>query len=378
MDLLEPMRGENGTSVTKFILLGLSSNLQEQLILFGVFTAIYLVAPMNNVLILPLLSLDSRLHSLMYFLLGNLSVVDIGYISSTMLKMLANYLLQDKFISWAFCLTQIFFISFGGIKCLLLGVMAYDRYVVICHPLHYGTFMSKQTCVQMAAGAWISGILNSVLHTGITFALTFCGGNMVDQFFCEIPQLLKLPCSDSYLSEVGFLAFSVCLLLGCFIFMIVSYVQIFKSVLRIPSEQGRHKAFSTCLPHLTVVSFAVFTGAFAYLKPTSSSPSALDLVVAVLYSILPQIMNPIVYSLRNKEMKAALRRLTGSMSVEHKMEEQNVTTPVTEFVLLGLTQNPELQRFLFVVFLIVYVNTWLGNFIIITTVITNHSFHTRM
>nr|XP_008175205.1 olfactory receptor 867-like [Chrysemys picta bellii] len=141
MDLLEPMRGENGTLVTKFILLGLSSNLQEQLILFGVFTAIYLVAPMNNVLILPLLSLDSRLHSLMYFLLGNLSVVDIGYISSTMLKMLANYLLQDKFISWAFCLTQIFFISFGGIKCLLLGVMAYDRYVVICHPLHYGTFM---------------------------------------------------------------------------------------------------------------------------------------------------------------------------------------------------------------------------------------------
>ncbi|XP_026501916.2 olfactory receptor 2A1/2A42-like, partial [Terrapene carolina triunguis] len=142
LDLLEPMRGENSTSVTKFILLGLSSNLQEQLILFGVFTAIYLVALMGNVLLLPLISLDSRLHTRMYFLLGNLSVVDIGYTSSTMPKMLANYLSQDKSISWAFCLSQMFFfISFGGIECLLLGVMAYDRYIVICHPLHYGTFM---------------------------------------------------------------------------------------------------------------------------------------------------------------------------------------------------------------------------------------------
>ncbi|XP_030403709.1 putative olfactory receptor 14L1 [Gopherus evgoodei] len=189
--------------------------------------------------------------------------------------------------------------------------MAYDRYVTICQPLHYETIMNSRACVQMVAGAWISGILYSVLHTRNTFALTFCGGNMVDQFFCEIPQLLKLACSDSYFSEVGVLAFSVCLVLGCFVFIIVSYVQIFKSVLRIPSEQGWHKAFSTCLPHLTVVSLLVFTGAFAYLKPTSSSISALDIVVAVLYSILPPIMNPVIYSMRNKEMKAALKRLTG-------------------------------------------------------------------
>nr|XP_023969546.1 olfactory receptor 14A16-like [Chrysemys picta bellii] len=173
--------------------------------------------------------------------------------------------------------------------------MAYDRYVAICQPLHYDTMMNSRACVQMAAGAWISGILNSVLHTGNTFALIFCGGNMVDQFFCEIPQLLKLTCSDSYLSEGGVIAFTVCLVLGCFVFMIVSYVQLFKSVLRIPSEQGRNKAISTCLPHLTVVSLFVFFASFAHLKPTSSSPSALDLVVAVLYSILPPTVNPIIY-----------------------------------------------------------------------------------
>ncbi|XP_053903692.1 olfactory receptor 14A16-like [Malaclemys terrapin pileata] len=189
--------------------------------------------------------------------------------------------------------------------------MTYDRYVAICQPLHYDTIMNSRACVQMATGAWISGILYSVLHTGNTFALTFFGGNMVDQFFCEIRQLLKLTCSDSYLSEVGVIAFSVCLVLGCFVFIIVSYVQIFKSVLRIPSVQGRHKAISTCLPHLTVVSLFVCTCIFAYLKPTSSSTSALDLVVAVLYSVLPPIVNPIIYRMRNKEIKAALKRLTG-------------------------------------------------------------------
>ncbi|XP_065271268.1 olfactory receptor 14A16-like [Emys orbicularis] len=192
--------------------------------------------------------------------------------------------------------------------------MAYDRYVAICQPLHYERVMNRRACVQMAASVWISGSLFSALHTGNTFALTFCGGNMVDQFFCEIPKLLKLlklTCSDSYLSEVQVLTFSACLGLSCFVLIIFSYVQIFKTVLRIPSEQGRHKAFSTCLPHLIVVSLFVFTCIFAYLKPTSSSTSGLDLVVALLYSMLPPMMNPVIYSMRNKDIKAALRRLTG-------------------------------------------------------------------
>ncbi|XP_065419101.1 olfactory receptor 14A16-like [Chrysemys picta bellii] len=302
----------NRTTVTEFLLLGFSDVRELQIWHFVVFLVIYLVALVGNLIIFMAIAFDHHLHTPMYFFLMNLSIIDLGSICVTVPKSMANSLMNTMSISYAGCVAQVFFLIFLlGADFSLLTIMAYDRYVAICQPLHYERMMNSKACVQMAAGAWISGILNSVLHTGNTFALTFCGGNIVDQFFCEIPQLLKLSCSDSYLSKVGVLAFGACLFLGCFVFMIVSYVQIFKSVLRIPSEQGRHKAFSTCLPHLTVVSLLVFTGAFAYLKPTSSSPSALDLVVAVLYSVLSPIMNPIVYSLRNKEMKAALRRLTG-------------------------------------------------------------------
>uniref|UniRef100_A0A8C3FXW4 Olfactory receptor n=1 Tax=Chrysemys picta bellii TaxID=8478 RepID=A0A8C3FXW4_CHRPI len=275
----------NRTTVTEFLLLGFSDVRELQILHFVVFLVIYLVALVGNLLIFMAIAFDHHLHTPMYFFLMNLSILDVGSISVTVPKSMANSLMNTKSISYAGCVAQVFFLFFlMAADFSLLTVMAYDRYVAICQPLHYDTMMNSKACVQMAASAWITGILYSVLHTGNTFALTFCGGDMVDH-------------------EIGVLTFSVCLLLGCFVFIIVSYVQIFKSVLRIPSEQGRHKAFSTCLPHLTVVSLVVFTGSFAYLKPTSSSPSALDLVVAVLYSVLPQIMNPIVYSLRNKEMK---------------------------------------------------------------------------
>ncbi|XP_067392507.1 olfactory receptor 14C36-like, partial [Emydura macquarii macquarii] len=182
-------------------------------------------------------------------------------------------------------------------------------YVAICKPLHYETVMNRGACVQMAAGAWISGIVYSALHTGNIFRFPFCQSNVINQFFCEIPQLLKLTCSDSYLSGVGFIAFGVFIGANCFVFIIVLYVQIFKAVLRIPSEQGRHKAFSTCLPHLSVVSLLLFTGSFEYLNPTSSSASNPDLLVGVLYAVVPPVMNPFIYSMRNKEIKAALQKL---------------------------------------------------------------------
>ncbi|XP_005313779.4 olfactory receptor 14A16-like [Chrysemys picta bellii] len=302
----------NRTTITEFLLLGFSDVRELQILHFVGFLVMYLAALVGNLLIFMAIAFDHHLHTPMYFFLMNLSILDLGSITVTVPKSIANSLMNTRSISYAGCVAQVFFlVSFVTADFSLLIVMAYDRYVAICQPLHYDTMMNSRACVQMATGAWISGILYSVLHTGNTFALTFCGGNMVDQFFCEIPQLLKLTCSDSYLSEVGVLAFSVCLVLGCFVFMIVSYVQIFKSVLRIPSEQGRHKAFSTCLPHLIVVSLFVCTCIFAYMKPTSSSASALDLVAAVLYSVLPPIVNPIIYSMRNKEIKAALRRLTG-------------------------------------------------------------------
>ncbi|XP_067166512.1 olfactory receptor 14J1-like, partial [Apteryx mantelli] len=173
--------------------------------------------------------------------------------------------------------------------------MAYDRYVAICRPLHYGTIMSSRACVKMAAAAWASGFLDALLHTANTFSIPLCQGNVVEQFFCEIPQILKLSCSDSYLREVGLVVVSLCLVFGCFIFIVLSYVQIFTAVLRIPSEQGRHKAFSMCLPHLAVVSLCVSTAMFAYLKPPSLSSPALDLLVAVLYAVVPPTVNPLIY-----------------------------------------------------------------------------------
>ncbi|MCQ4078478.1 olfactory receptor family 14 protein, partial [Klebsiella pneumoniae] len=183
---------------------------------------------------------------------------------------------------------QVFwFLFFVVAEYYLLTIMAYDRYVAICKPLHYGTLLGSRACVHMAAAAWGSGFLNALLHTANTFSLPLCQGNAVDQFFCEIPHILKLSCSDFYLREAGLLVFSVFFAFGCFVFIVVSYVQIFRAVLRIPSEQGRHKAFSTCLPHLAVVSLFISTAIFAYLKPPSISSPILDLVVSFLYSVVP-------------------------------------------------------------------------------------------
>ncbi|XP_063039195.1 olfactory receptor 14J1-like [Melospiza melodia melodia] len=184
--------------------------------------------------------------------------------------------------------------------------MCYDRYVSICKPLHYGTLLGSRACAHMAAAAWASGFLYSLLHTANTFSLPLCHGNALGQFFCEIPQILKLSCSKSQLREVGLLAVSACLVFGCFVFIVFSYVQIFRAVLRIPSEQGRHKAFSTCLPHLGVLSLFISTATFAYLKPPNISSPSLDLALSVLYSVVPPALNPLIYSLRNQELKAAV------------------------------------------------------------------------
>ncbi|KAM7146213.1 olfactory receptor 14A16-like [Macrochelys suwanniensis] len=266
---------------------------------------------MGNLLIITTVAMGHHLHTPMYFFLMNLSMVDLGSISVTVPKSMANSLLNTRAISYSGCIAQVFlFVFFATVDLGFLTIMAYDRYVAICKPLHYASLMNRRACMEMAASAWISGIFCSALHTGNTFVLTFCGGNMVDQFFCEIPQLLKLACSDSYLNEVGVIAFFACLTISCFVLIIVSYVQIFTTVQRIPSEWGWHKAISTCLPHLIVVSLFVWTATFAYVKPPSSCLSGLDLVVGVLYSVVPPVMNPIIYSMRNKDIKNAVRKLT--------------------------------------------------------------------
>ncbi|XP_032839716.2 olfactory receptor 14A16-like [Tyto alba] len=303
----------NSSSITQFLLLAFADTRELQLLHFWLFLGIYLAALLGNGLIITAIACDHHLHTPMYFFLLNLSLLDLGSISTTLPKAMANTLWDTRDISYPGCAAQVFlFLSLISSEYFLLTIMAYDRYVAICQPLHYGTLLGSRACVHMAAAAWGTGLLYSLLHTANTFSLPLCQGNSINQFFCEIPQILKLSCSDSYLREVGLIMVSACLVFGCFLFIVLSYVQIFRAVLRMPSEQGRHKAFSTCLPHMAVLSLFVSTVIFAYLKPPSISSPSLDLVVSFLYSVVPPAVNPLIYSMRNQEMKDALKKLIQS------------------------------------------------------------------
>ncbi|XP_074994861.1 olfactory receptor 14J1-like [Calonectris borealis] len=308
----------NTSSITQFLLLAFADTRELQLLHFWLFLGIYLAALLGNSLIITAIACDHRLHTPMYFFLLNLSILDLGSISTTVPKSMTNSLWDTRAISYSGCAAQLFLVAFLAMaEYYLLTVMAYDRYVAICQPLHYGTLMDNRACVHMAAAAWGGGFVTALLHTANTFSLPLCKGNAVDQFFCEIPQILKLSCSHTYLREFGLLVFSASFAFVCFVFIVLSYVQIFRAMLSIPRKQGRHKAFSTCLPHLAMVSLFVSTAVFANLKPPSISSPSLDLVVAVLYSVVPPEVNPLIYSMRNQELKGALRKL-----FEHTLFQQ--------------------------------------------------------
>ncbi|XP_008937425.1 PREDICTED: olfactory receptor 14A16-like, partial [Merops nubicus] len=269
----------NSSSITEFLLLAFADRRELQLLHFWLFLGIYLAALLGNGLIITTIAWDHHLHTPMYFFLFNLALLDLASISTTVPKAMANSLWGTRDISYSGCATQVFlFLLFLSVEFSLLTIMSYDRYVAICKPLHYGTLLGSR-------------------------------GNALDQFFCEIPQILKLSCSQSSRREICLIMVSSSLVFGCFVFIVVSYVEIFRAVLRMPSEQGRHKAFSTCLPHLAVLSLFVSTAMFAYLKPPSISSPLLNLVVSVLYSVVPPAVNPLIYSLRNQELKDGLRKL---------------------------------------------------------------------
>ncbi|XP_068777851.1 olfactory receptor 14J1-like [Struthio camelus] len=309
----------NRSFLNGFLLVALADTRELQLLNFALFLGIYLAALLANGLIITAVACDHRLHTPMYFFLLHLALLDLASISTTVPKSMANSLRDTRTISYLGCAAQVFcFVFLFPTGYSLLTVMAYDRFVAICRPLHYGTLLGTRTCVRMAAAAWASGFLHAVLHTVNTFSIPLCQGNVLDQFFCEIPQILKLSCSDFYLREVGLIVLGLFSFLGCFIFIVLSYVQIFRAVLRMPSEQGRHKAFSMCLPHLAVVSLLVSTVLFAHLKPPSMSSPALDLVVAVVYSVVPPAVNPLLYSMRNKELQEALRKLVIQVQRKHR------------------------------------------------------------
>ena len=256
----------NSSSISEFLLLALADTRQLQLLHFWLLLGIYLAALLGNGLISTAVACDHRLHTPMYFFLLNLALLDLGCISTTLPKAMANALWHTRHISYAGCAAQVFFfLFFITAEYSLLTIMSYDRYVAICKPLHYGTLLGSRACATMAAAAWGTGLLYSLLHTANTFSLPLCQGNAVDQFFCEIPQILKLSCSDTYVRETGLLlTFCGFVFSGCIAVIVLSYVQIFRAVLRMPSDQGWHKAFSTCLPHLAVVSLFVTTCMFAY------------------------------------------------------------------------------------------------------------------
>ncbi|KAM4755310.1 olfactory receptor 14J1-like [Cyanocitta cristata] len=308
----------NSSSISHFLLLPLADTRQLQLLHFCLFLGISLAALLGNGLIISTVACGQHLHSPMFFFLLNLALTDLGSICTTVPKAMHNSLWGTRHISYSACAAQVFcFLFFITAEYCLLTIMCYDRYVSICKPLHYGTLLGSRACAHMAAAAWASAFLNALMHTANTFSLPLCQGNALGQFFCEIPDILKLSCSKSYLRELGLIAVSVCLAFGCFVFMVFSYVQIFRAVLRIPSEQGRHKAFSTCLPHLAVISLFLSTAIFAYLKPPSISSPSLDLALSLLYSVVPPALNPLIYSLRNQELKAAVCTLITGRFKKH-------------------------------------------------------------
>ncbi|XP_075831135.1 olfactory receptor 5B12-like [Microtus pennsylvanicus] len=304
---------ENSTEVTEFILAGLTDDPELQLPLFIVFLLIYLCTVLGNVGMTGLILLDSRLHTPMYLLLSHLSLVDFGYSSAITPKVMAGLISTDKIISHNACGTQFFFfVGFITTESFLLAAMAYDRYAAVCKPLHYTTIMTTNTCTCLTVSSYVCGFLNSSIHTGNIFRLSFCKSNVIDHFFCDAPPLLAISCSDTTVSEmviffvVGFNAlFSI-------VVISISYLFIFITILRMRSSEGRQKAFSTCASHLTAVSIFYGTIIFMYLQPSSSHTMDTDKVASVFYTMVIPMLNPLVYSLRNKEVKSAFRKAVGT------------------------------------------------------------------
>ncbi|XP_004611665.2 olfactory receptor 14A16-like [Sorex araneus] len=303
--------GMNTSSVvTEFLLLGFSGPWKLHFLPSGVFLLVYLVALAGNGLILTVTALDPHLHTPMYFFVRNLSLLDLCLISAVVPKAVANALTHRASISFLGCAAQVFLVLFSAVVDLfLLTAMSMDRYAAICHPLHYDGIMTRATCAQLVALSWLCGAFISLVHTAEVFSLSYCDLNELQQFFCDIPQLLAITCSESVMTEIVLILTNAFLDFTCFICIIISYICIFATVRKIPSTEGQSRAYSTCLPHLAVVVLFLSTAFIAYLKPILGAPSSADLVLSSFYVLLPPSLNPIIYSLRNKDVKAGLKKL---------------------------------------------------------------------
>ncbi|KAM6185007.1 olfactory receptor 14J1-like [Rhynchocyon petersi] len=301
---------DNFTTMSGFLLMSFSGNPQLQILQASLFLVLYFMALAGNILIITAISIDHTLHSPMYFFLKHLSFLDLCYITVTVPRSIYDSFMHSGKISFWECILQCFaFTACCSVEAGMLTVMCYDRYVAICFPLRYEIIMKASTCVYGLLAVWISGIVAGVMHTAATFSIHFCGPKIIHQFFCDVPQLLKLSCSNDYINELGVTAFLSLVVFLCSIFIGFSYTHIFSTVLKIPSAEGRAKAFSTCLPHLCVVTLFFFTAVFAYLNAHSGFPTGLDFLLTVFYTIVPPTLNPVIYSLRNKAIKAVIRKI---------------------------------------------------------------------
>ena len=304
------MEQKNESSFTGFILLGFSDRLQLEPVLFVVLLIFYIFTLLGNTTIIALSYLDPHLHTPMYFFLSNLSFLDMCYTTSIVPQLLVNLSRADKSISFGGCVVQMYIsLALGCTECILLGVMAFDRYAAVCKPLHYTVIMHPRLCALMASASWITGFANSLLQTALVFLLPRCGRNKLDHFFCEIPPFLKLACVDTTMNVYVTFIGSVIILLTPVSLIMFSYVQIVRAVLRIKSTAGQRKAFGTCGSHLTVVSLFFGTAIYVYFQPSSNNSQDQDKFMSLFYTVIIPMTNPLIYTLRNRDVKGAMKKV---------------------------------------------------------------------
>ncbi|KAM6216780.1 olfactory receptor 7A17-like [Rhynchocyon petersi] len=300
----------NDTHISAFLLLGFSEDPESQPIIFDLFLSMYLTTVLGNMFIILAITSDSHLHTPMYFFIGNLSFLDICFTSTTIPKMLLNIQMQSKVITYGGCITQMyFFVLFAALEDFLLTVMAYDRFVAICHPLHYTVIMNPQLCGLLVLLCWIFSALHSLLESLLVLRLSFCTDVEIPQFFCELNQVVLLACSDTFVNDIVIIFTAVLLGGGPVAGIIWSYSKIVSSIRVISSTQGKYKAFSTCVSHLSVVSLFYFTSIGVYINSIVMHNAHSGTIASVLYTVVTPMLNPFIYSLRNKDIKEALRRL---------------------------------------------------------------------
>ncbi|XP_077196922.1 olfactory receptor 2D2-like [Paroedura picta] len=309
------MGEKNQTLVVEFVFLGFSDMPNTRIYLFLPLLVIYLVTVLGNLMILTLIQLDASLHTPMYYFLCHLSYLDICLSSVTVPKILLNFLSQQQTISYNQCLAQLFFlVSFTGTEAAMLAIMAYDRCMAICRPLHYSRLMSTKTCAILAFGTWAWGFLDSAVHTAFSSKLRFCGVNQIPHIFCNLPQLMKIACSDAHANAMVVLITSFFVGGAPFLFILLSYLLILCSILKIRSTTGKRKAFSTCASHLMVVFVYYGNGLLNYNRPSAWHFLEMDILVSTMFCIIPPMLNPLIYSLHNKDVKLALKKVLGSQS----------------------------------------------------------------